>query len=74
MDGQSPVTPLMYYRFLGLDVRYEDIRENSFWGHLDVSRLSVPRYQNMFRILIWFAFLVVYSQAGKRLRPSIIHL
>jgi hypothetical protein len=23
----------------------------------------------MFRILIWFAFLVVYSQAGKRLHP-----
>ncbi|TEB35722.1 calcium activated cation channel [Coprinellus micaceus] len=55
-------------------VRYEDIRENSFWGHLDVSRLSVPRYQNMFRILIWFAFLVVYSQAVRepldRLDPN----
>lgn len=44
-------------------VSYADTRENSFWGHLDVSRLSVPRYQNMFRIFVWFFFLGVYSQA-----------
>ncbi|KAJ3544692.1 hypothetical protein NMY22_g2688 [Coprinellus aureogranulatus] len=44
-------------------VPYDNVRESSFWGHLDVSRLSVPRYQNMFRIVIWIFFLVVYSQA-----------
>ncbi|TFK68209.1 calcium activated cation channel [Pluteus cervinus] len=35
----------------------------SFWSRLDPSRLSVPRYQNAFRIIIWLFFLVVYSQA-----------
>lgn len=44
-------------------VPYADTREDSFWGRLDVSRLSVPRYQNIFRIFIWFFFLGVYSQA-----------
>ncbi|KAG2013304.1 calcium activated cation channel [Coprinopsis cinerea AmutBmut pab1-1] len=44
-------------------IRYSDNVEHSFWGHLDISRLSVPRYQNMFRIVIWLFFLVVYSQA-----------
>ncbi|KAG5654620.1 hypothetical protein H0H81_011595 [Sphagnurus paluster] len=46
-------------------VPYADTREHTFWGHLDASRLNVPRYQNMFRIAIWLFFLVVYSQAGK---------
>ncbi|KAH6915117.1 calcium activated cation channel [Coprinopsis sp. MPI-PUGE-AT-0042] len=44
-------------------IRYRDVRENTFWGHFDVSRLSVPRYQNIFRITIWLFFLGVYSQA-----------
>lgn len=44
-------------------VRYDDTREHSFYGHLDVSRLSVPRYQNIFRIFVWAFFLVAYSQA-----------
>ncbi|TFK22323.1 calcium activated cation channel [Coprinopsis marcescibilis] len=46
-------------------VRYSDTREHTFWGHLDVSRLSVPRYQNIFRVVIWLFFLAVYSQAVK---------
>ena len=53
------------------DVRYEDTREHSFWGHLDVSRLSVPRYQNIFRILVWLFFLGVFSQAGTGMHPSL---
>ncbi|KAF5387843.1 hypothetical protein D9615_000601 [Tricholomella constricta] len=44
-------------------VPYADTREHTFWGHLDASRLNVPRYQNIFRIVIWFFFLVAYSQA-----------
>ncbi|KAF9464883.1 hypothetical protein BDZ94DRAFT_1296902 [Collybia nuda] len=44
-------------------VPYAETRDHTFWGHLDPSRLSVPRYQNIFRILVWFFFLVVYSQA-----------
>ncbi|KAG6842039.1 hypothetical protein C0991_003565 [Blastosporella zonata] len=48
------------------DVPYADTREHSFWGHMDPSRLNVPRYQNIFRIAIWLFFLVAYSQAGIR--------
>ncbi|TFK43743.1 calcium activated cation channel [Crucibulum laeve] len=44
-------------------VHYSETREHTFWGHLDASRLSVPRYQNIFRIIVWLVFLVVYSQA-----------
>ncbi|KAF8165552.1 calcium activated cation channel [Crassisporium funariophilum] len=44
-------------------IRYSDTREHTFLGHLDPSRLSVPRYQNIFRIAVWLFFLVVYSQA-----------
>ncbi|KAF8812231.1 calcium activated cation channel [Phlegmacium glaucopus] len=44
-------------------VQYSQTREHTFWGHLDPSRLSVPRYQNIFRVLVWLFFLVVYSQA-----------
>ncbi|RDB19925.1 Calcium channel YVC1 [Hypsizygus marmoreus] len=44
-------------------VPYADTRVNTFWGHLDASRLSVPRYQNSFRIIIWLFFLLAYSQA-----------
>lgn len=45
------------------DIRYSEVSEKTFWGHFDVSRLSVPRYQNIFRICIWLFFLGVYSQA-----------
>ncbi|PPQ64620.1 hypothetical protein CVT24_008357 [Panaeolus cyanescens] len=44
-------------------VVYEDTRDRTFWGHFDPSRLGVPRYQNIFRIVVWLFFLVVYSQA-----------
>ncbi|KZT29239.1 hypothetical protein NEOLEDRAFT_1174961 [Neolentinus lepideus HHB14362 ss-1] len=44
-------------------VEYEKHRSHTLWGHLDPMRLSVPRYQNIFRILIWFFFLLTYSQA-----------
>ncbi|PPQ77679.1 hypothetical protein CVT25_011114 [Psilocybe cyanescens] len=44
-------------------VAYAETREHSFWGHFDPARLSVPRYQNIFRIAVWLFFLVVYSRA-----------
>ncbi|CAA7260062.1 unnamed protein product [Cyclocybe aegerita] len=44
-------------------VPYSDTREHTFSGHFDPSRLSVPRYQNIFRISVWLFFLFVYSQA-----------
>ncbi|EPQ59899.1 hypothetical protein GLOTRDRAFT_35258 [Gloeophyllum trabeum ATCC 11539] len=44
-------------------VEYEKKRSHSLWGHLEPMRISVPRYQNIFRIIIWFFFLFVYSQA-----------
>ncbi|KDQ29508.1 hypothetical protein PLEOSDRAFT_1103521 [Pleurotus ostreatus PC15] len=44
-------------------VPYQDAGDGRFWSHLDPARLSVPRYQNMFRICVWISFLVVYSQA-----------
>ncbi|KAH8094840.1 hypothetical protein BXZ70DRAFT_991717 [Cristinia sonorae] len=36
---------------------------DGFWSHMSPSRLAVPRYQNIFRILVWAIFLLVYSQA-----------
>ncbi|KAI0747298.1 calcium activated cation channel [Irpex lacteus] len=50
----------------GHDVEFQPYREaydRGFWAHLDPARLGVPRYQNIFRILIWFFFLFAYSQA-----------
>ncbi|KAH9077030.1 calcium activated cation channel [Lactarius deliciosus] len=49
-----------------LDVDYVPAYDNmdpSFWGHLDPSRIAVPCYQNILRIVIWLFFLAVYSQA-----------
>ncbi|KIP12742.1 hypothetical protein PHLGIDRAFT_17507 [Phlebiopsis gigantea 11061_1 CR5-6] len=42
---------------------YKDTYKDTVWGHMDPDRLAVPKYQNVFRILIWFFFLFVYSQA-----------
>ncbi|KAJ7930058.1 hypothetical protein B0H13DRAFT_1963066 [Mycena leptocephala] len=48
-------------------VHYCETRNNnSFFSRFDPSRLSVPRYQNMFRILVWLFFLFVYSQAVRQ--------
>ncbi|KAF8897831.1 calcium activated cation channel [Infundibulicybe gibba] len=47
-------------------VPYAETREHTFWGHFDASRLSVPRYQNIFRICVWLFFLIVYSQAVRQ--------
>ncbi|KAF9054955.1 calcium activated cation channel [Hymenopellis radicata] len=47
-------------------VPYADVESHSYWGHLDPSRLSVPRYQNIIRITIWLVLLVVYSQTVKQ--------
>ncbi|KAF8969434.1 calcium activated cation channel [Flammula alnicola] len=44
-------------------VTYADTRVHTFWGHFDPSRLSVPRYQNAFRIFVWLLFLGIYSRA-----------
>ncbi|KAG2060138.1 hypothetical protein BDR06DRAFT_948194 [Suillus hirtellus] len=44
-------------------VSYHESRQAGFWGHMNPSRISVPRYQNFLRIVIWFLFLAVYSQA-----------
>ncbi|QRV87749.1 ion transport domain-containing protein [Ceratobasidium sp. AG-Ba] len=48
------------------DIDYDEYRfkrDGSFWSHLDPSRLSVPRYQNVFRICLWLLFLFIYSRA-----------
>ncbi|PAV21157.1 calcium activated cation channel [Pyrrhoderma noxium] len=47
-------------------VPFDDTRERRFQDHLDPSRISVPRYQNFFRVSIWIAFLVIYSQAVRQ--------
>ncbi|WVO13318.1 hypothetical protein L204_100932 [Cryptococcus depauperatus] len=44
-------------------VPYEPVESRSFWDHVDPGRLSVPRYQSMFRIVVWLVFLFVYSQS-----------
>jgi hypothetical protein len=55
-------------------VSYRKSRQAGFWDHMDPSRISVPRYQNFLRIVIWFFFLAVYSQAVRepleRLDPN----
>lgn len=40
--------------------------EKSWWRYADPSLMSIPRYQNAFRIVIWFFFLFVYSQAVRQ--------
>ncbi|THH28802.1 hypothetical protein EUX98_g5390 [Antrodiella citrinella] len=48
------------------DIEFVPFREHGregFWSHLSPSRLAVPRYQNIFRIIVWLLFLLVYSQA-----------
>ncbi|KAJ7368610.1 hypothetical protein DFH08DRAFT_831810 [Mycena albidolilacea] len=48
-------------------VDYASSRSSSlFLWRLDPSRLSVPRYQNMFHIVVWLFFLLVYSQAVRQ--------
>ncbi|KAJ7686075.1 calcium activated cation channel [Mycena rosella] len=42
----------------------------SFFGRLDPSRLSVPKYQNMFRIVIWLFFLLVIPSSPTALERS----
>ncbi|WRT65647.1 uncharacterized protein IL334_002592 [Kwoniella shivajii] len=44
-------------------VPYERSETNSFWDHLNPERLSVPRYQSYFRIIVWLIFLFIYSQS-----------
>ncbi|GAB1519738.1 Calcium channel yvc1 [Rhizoctonia solani] len=47
-------------------IEYEEYRfkrDGSFWSHIEPSRLSVPRYQNFFRITLWLVFLFIYSRA-----------
>ncbi|KAH9948400.1 hypothetical protein B0H21DRAFT_690173 [Amylocystis lapponica] len=44
-------------------VPYKAMNYDSFWSHFNPSRLAVPRYLNIFRIVVWFLFLAVYSQA-----------
>ncbi|THG98320.1 hypothetical protein EW026_g3838 [Hermanssonia centrifuga] len=40
-----------------------EIMTEGVWSHLDPARLAVPRYQNIFRIMVWVFFLFTYSQA-----------
>ncbi|KAF7301930.1 hypothetical protein MIND_00759100 [Mycena indigotica] len=48
-------------------VQYSDTRATeSFFERLDPSRMSVPRYQNIIRIVVWLFFLFVYSQAVRQ--------
>ncbi|EIW82309.1 hypothetical protein CONPUDRAFT_81817 [Coniophora puteana RWD-64-598 SS2] len=62
--GKSDIQYVPYHRTHGDDI----------WSHFDATRISVPRYQNFFRIIVWLAFLVVYSQAVRepieRLNPD----
>ncbi|CDZ98754.1 hypothetical protein [Phaffia rhodozyma] len=44
-------------------IRYDASKIHTFWGHVNPQRLGVPRYQNIFRQIVWITFLVVYSQA-----------
>lgn len=58
-------TPFADGRRSDVVVPNSEIDYHGFWSHLDPMRLGVPRYQNMFGIVIWFLFLLAYSQAGE---------
>ncbi|CAE6531293.1 unnamed protein product [Rhizoctonia solani] len=48
------------------EIDYEEYKfkhDGTLWAHIDPSRLSVPRYQNAFRITLWLVFLFIYSRA-----------
>ncbi|KAK0453779.1 hypothetical protein EV421DRAFT_1766345 [Armillaria borealis] len=47
-------------------VPYAQTHPETFWGHLDPSRLSVPRYLNFVRIIVWFVLLFVYCQTVRQ--------
>ncbi|KAG7447443.1 uncharacterized protein BT62DRAFT_930453 [Guyanagaster necrorhizus] len=47
-------------------VPYAGTHPRTFWGHLEPSRLSVPRYQNVLRIVVWFVLLFVYCQTVRQ--------
>ncbi|KAJ7639099.1 hypothetical protein FB45DRAFT_904700 [Roridomyces roridus] len=49
-------------------VPYADIYadDDSVLRRIDASRMSVPRYQSIFRVVVWLIFLLVYSQAVKQ--------
>lgn len=47
-------------------VPYAQTHPETFWGHLDPSRLSVPRYLNVVRIIVWFVLLFVYCQTVRQ--------
>jgi hypothetical protein len=58
------------------DIDYVDYhrspdRAGSFFTHLDPDRLCVPRYQSIFRIVIWLVYLFVYSQTVRSPLDSI---
>ncbi|KAE8541268.1 hypothetical protein D1P53_002625 [Cryptococcus gattii VGV] len=44
-------------------VPYQPGESSSFWAHLNPDRMSVPRYQSTFKIVVWCIFLFVYSQS-----------
>ncbi|AAW41031.2 calcium activated cation channel, putative [Cryptococcus deneoformans JEC21] len=44
-------------------VPYQLAESSSFWAHLNPDRMSVPRYQSTFKIVVWSIFLFVYSQS-----------
>lgn len=39
---------------------------SGFWKHFNPDRLSVPRYQSIFRVVIWFVFLFIYQMTIQR--------
>jgi hypothetical protein len=53
-------------------VQYEPAEEGGFWAHLDPERISVPRYQATFRVLVWLFFLFGEPRAsrGGQSRPT----
>ncbi|KAI0334388.1 calcium activated cation channel [Cubamyces sp. BRFM 1775] len=44
-------------------VPYDEVGYDGFFSHLDPHRLGVPRYENIFRIVVWLFFLFTYSLA-----------
>jgi hypothetical protein len=38
-------------------VQYDQGETHSFWEHLNPDRMSVPRYQTAFRMVVWIVFL-----------------
>lgn len=52
-------------------VPYETSESGYFWDHLNPQRISVPRYQAAFKIVVWIIFLFGMFPSSIHARASV---